>query len=134
MRGTMIVAAAMLGSLGAASAQACSPRLGSFREQMRDAPLAVRGKINVRWSDRSMDHLAGTAVLDVRECLKRPKSLPRCPRRLEIRFDEALGGISCPPDISAALFRERRLNFFLLWGDGRDGWDIGLMTRQFDRS
>jgi hypothetical protein len=133
MRGRTIVAAAMLGSLGAASAEACSPRLGSFREQMSQAPLAVQGKIRVQWSERSMDHLAGTAVLDVRQCLKRPKSLPRCPRRLKIRFDEALDGINCPPDISAALFRQRRLNFFLLWADGGGSWDIGLMTRQFDR-
>ena len=100
---------------------------------MDQAPLAVRGKVHVQWSYRSMDRLAGTAVFDIRECLKRAKSIPRCPRRLEIRFDEALDGINCPPDISAALFRERRLNFFLLWSDGRDGWDIGLATRQFDR-
>ena len=99
---------------------------------MKEAPLAVRGKVQVRWSDRSSERLAGTAVLNVHECLRRAKSIPRCPRRLTIPFEESLDGVNCPPDITKAMFRARRLNFFLLWGDDRDGWQIGVARRQFD--
>jgi hypothetical protein len=128
------VAAAALCGLGAATADACSPTLGSFRDRMREAPLAVRGKINVIWTERSEKRLAGTAFLTVRNCLRRAKYIRRCPRRMEIPFDEARDGINCPPEIVRAQLRERarKLNFFLLWGNDRDGRDIGVLRRRLD--
>ncbi|HEX8574250.1 MAG TPA: hypothetical protein VF759_16030 [Allosphingosinicella sp.] len=132
MRGRAILAAAALSNLAAGAAEACSPRLGSFSERMKEAPLAVRGKLRVDWSDRSSERLAGTAMLKVDECLRRAKSVARCPRGLTIRFEEPLDGINCPPEITRAMFRSGRLNFFLLWGNDRDGWQIGVARRQFD--
>jgi len=132
MCGRLIFAAAAIGGFGAAAANACSPTLGSFSERMREAPLAVRAKVQMAWTDRSVDRLAGTAILTVRQCLRRAKYIPRCPRRMEIKVDESLDGINCPPEIVKALFRERRLNYFLLWGNDRDGWEIGVARRRAD--
>lgn len=132
MRGKRILTAiAAAGLFGGQPALACSPSLASFESLIPHSYLAIQARARFNYDEFSPDRVTGRAILDRIHCFRKPRELARCPRALDIRFDEYLDGYNCPPDVASD--RPNRLRYFRLSRNEAGAWQIDNAYLNFSR-
>jgi hypothetical protein len=122
---------AACGLIGGPQALACSPSLRTFAELVPHTELAIRAIPRIRFTGSQPNRIEGRVRFERIRCYQKPSYMRRCPRSLEVAFDETLDGINCPPDIAGE--RPERMRYFRL-GRSEDGaWRLDNAYRQFDR-
>jgi hypothetical protein len=127
----ILLSIATAGLFAGQPAFACSPSLASFESLIPQTYLAARARARFTYDEYSQDRVRGRAVLDRIHCFRKPRELDRCPRMLDIRFDENLDGYNCPPDVAGD--RPNRLRYFRLSQNEAGAWQIDNAYRTFSR-